>query len=233
MSGGVLTTCTAAGWNKLEIRHSVKYIDVVPLLLATTGGRHIHIGQLTRFAIWRIRRAMRKLGVDPSAFVYIPRVPSVWRALHQYNVDLYISSFPLTGGKTLVEVMGASIPVAVHDHPTSRFLGGIDMAYPEAFSWRKAEELLAICSDLTASQCAQHSLYARRHYLNFHAPQLLHETLVEEKHCAPPPLHDRLHELDQMQFALDVGYQSGLLSSIRKESYRTFRRLRFWWSQWI
>lgn len=226
--GGVLTTCTAAGWNKLEIPHAVKYVNVVPLLLATTGGRHIHIGRLTQWARWRIRQAMRKLGVDPSSFIYISQVPSVWQALHQFGVDLYISSFPLTGGRTMVEVMGAGIPIAVHDHPTSRFLGGIDMAYPEAFSWREPEELLTICSEVTALQLKEHSIIARRHYLRFHSPDLLRGFLLEGRDCAPPPLHVRPYVADAMQFALTVGYHTGLLAISRKALHRMYRRVRSW-----
>ena len=226
---GLLTTCTAAGWNKLGIPHSVRYLDVVPLLLATTGGRHIHIGSLPRLVRWRIRQTMRKLGVDQSSFVYIPRVLSVWQALHQHNVDLYISSFPLTGGRTMVEVMGAGIPIAVHDHPTSRFLGGMDMAYPAAFCWRKAEELLVFARDVTSTQLKEHSVESRRHYMRYHSPALLEAALINEQTCCPPPLHSRSYAIDMLQEALEVGYHSGCVAMLRKQAFRIYRRLRSWW----
>jgi hypothetical protein len=227
---GVLTTCTAAGWNKLELPHSVRYTDVVPALLAATGGRHVHIGKLTPLGLWRIRRGLRRRGVPPSAFAYIPWVPSVWRALHEYGVDLYVSSFPVTGGRTMVEVMGAGIPVAVHDHPTSRFLGGIDMAYKGAYIWREPNDLLAVCAEATHAQLRQHSEKARLHYSRFHAPELLRGALVEGKECPVPPLQAQLHEVDGLQLALEIGRHSTLLAWLLKGLRRGHLRVRAWLS---
>ncbi len=50
---GTLTTCTAARANKIEIPYFVSYLDVVPKLLKATGGRHIHIGWLTPWALFQ------------------------------------------------------------------------------------------------------------------------------------------------------------------------------------
>jgi hypothetical protein len=230
--GGALTTCTAAGWNKLEAPHSIQYVNVVPMMLAMTGGQHIHIGRLTPLARWRIHLGLRKFGIDSSAFVYIPHVASVWGALQQFNVDLYVSSFPVHGARTMVEVMGAGVPIAVHDHPTSRFLGGMDMAYPEAFLWREPEELLAICRNATAEQLRDHSIAARNHYWKYHRPELLREALVDGRECAPPPLRKHVTSEDPMQFALDVARQCDVWATVRKVLRRAYRRARAWWSQY-
>src|SRR5690606_18333789 len=52
--GSDLVTCTAAGFNKVEVPYFIQYVDVIPKLLKETGGTHIHIGRLTFFAIWKI-----------------------------------------------------------------------------------------------------------------------------------------------------------------------------------
>jgi hypothetical protein len=117
MQDGKLVTCTAAGHNKLEVPHFVSYFDLIPELLAETGGKHIHIGKLSWFARRKLQWNLRKAGVDASNFVYVPWVPSVWKALQDYRVDLFVTSFPIVGGKTLVEVMGAGVPIVVHDNP--------------------------------------------------------------------------------------------------------------------
>jgi hypothetical protein len=230
-SGGVLTTCTAAGWNKLEIPHSVRYTEIIPALLAATGGRHVHIGKLTPLGLWRIRRRLNRYGVPLSAFVYIPRVASVWRSLHEYAVDLYVSSFPVTGGRTMVEVMGAGIPIAVHDHPTSRFLGGIDMAYEGAYSWREPDELLALCAEATDIQLKEHSEKARLHYSRFHAPDLLRRALMEGQECAVPPLQGKSHQVDGLNVALEIERQTTLLACLLKRLRRNYLRGRAWLSQ--
>jgi hypothetical protein len=79
--GGVLTTATAARSNKIEIPYFVSYLDLIPRLLKVTGGRHIHIGRLTPWALWRLRRGMRKEGVPADRLVYLAWTPSVWRTL--------------------------------------------------------------------------------------------------------------------------------------------------------
>lgn len=233
MPGNLLTTCTAAGWNKLGVRHSISYLDVVPLLLVSTGGRHIHIGNLPYWVRWRLNRTIRNMGVDSSSFVYIPRVPSVWHSLIEMDVDLYLSSFPVTGGRTMVEVMGAGIPIAIHDHPTSRFLGGVDMAYPEAFSWREIDELIAICREVTPAQLERHGAHARSHYVKYHHPDLFQGALLEARKCEPPPIHHRKYVQDALQVALITGYSTGFIPTIHRTFYRLFKRVRSWSSRWI
>jgi len=141
-----LITCTAAKSNKIEIPYFVSYLDIIPKLLKTTGGKHIHIGRLTPWALFKIRRGLKKYGVQPDKFIYTPWVPSVWKALHEYKVDLYIASFPYGGGLTLIEAMGAGVPVILHRHIFSRVLSSIDLAYSEAFNWRSPDELLNYCA---------------------------------------------------------------------------------------
>ncbi len=164
LNNGVLTTCTAARSNKIEIPYFVSYLDLVPKLLKATRGRHIHIGRLTPWALSQIRQGLKRYGIPQNHFTYTPWVPSVWKALHDYRVDLYIASFPYGGGLTLIETMGAGIPVALHKHIYSRILSCIDLAYPKAFSWRSPEELLEFCQTLTPDFLETQSRAARLQY---------------------------------------------------------------------
>jgi len=77
---GYLTTCTAARSNKIEIPYFISYLDVIPSLLKITGGRHIHIGRLTPWALFKIRRGLKRYGIQSDRFIYTPWVPSVWKA---------------------------------------------------------------------------------------------------------------------------------------------------------
>lgn len=228
MSDGKLTTCTAAGKNKLEVAHSVSYVEVIPQMLAATGGRHVHIGRLSFWAQYKIKRAMRKLGVKPEAFVYIPWVPSVWKALQEMRVDLFIASFPIVGGKTLVEVMGAGIPLIVHDHPTSRFLGGVDMVYPEAFCWRYPLDLLTYCKEITAAELVNQSTLARAHYIRYYHDDLLKKALLGGEVCTPPPLHPLPNSIDVLQEAMNINYHSGYGRITYKRLYRAYKHFRSW-----
>jgi hypothetical protein len=168
-----LVTCTAAGFNKLEVEYFVQYVDVVPEILRITRGRHVHIGRLSPQARWRIRRRLRELGVPSSAFVYIPYVPSVWRSLQEHGVDLYLASFPYGAGRTLVEVMGSGIPAVLHRHCTSRMIGGLDMAYDGAWTWRDPQELYAMLRGADRQTLRQQGRLARAWYEKYHREEIV------------------------------------------------------------
>lgn len=173
LDNGQLTTCTAARSNKIEIPYYVNYLDVVPELLSRTGGRHIHIGRLTPWALYRLRRGLRKYGVDRQQFIYIPWVSSVWQELLEHKVDLYIASFPYGGGLTLIEAMGAGVPVALHRHMYSHILSGLSLGYPGAFSWHRTSELFEYCEALDSHALFVGARQARQHYERFHRSELL------------------------------------------------------------
>jgi hypothetical protein len=168
-----LTTATVARKNKLEVPYHANYLEVIPRMLKATGGRHIHIGKLSKLALWRMRKVMKELGVPSDRLVYIDQSPSVWRSLQEYRVDIYIASFPYGAGLTLVEALGAGIPVVMHQHVYSRILSGLELAYPEAFSWKYPEELIAYLVDLDPSSLKQERQISRRRYDEFHRPQIL------------------------------------------------------------
>lgn len=227
MPDGTLTTCTAARSNKIEISYFVSYLDVVPELLSVTGGRHVHIGRLTPWALFRIRRGLKRLGIPSDRFVYIPWVSSVWKALYEHHVDLYIASFPYGGGLTLIEAMGAGVPVALHHHVFSRVLSSIDLAYPEAFSWRLPAELLNYCANVTPETLQQHGRLARAQYLSFHSQQILTGILATEnsKAISPPDLCDRFHP-QQDEFVAWVENEVSVGHVVRRMLYRCARKLR-------
>lgn len=229
MRGGVLTTCTAARSNKIEIPYFVSYLDMVPALLKATGGKHVHIGRLTPWALFRIRRGLKRFGIPADRFVYIPWVPSVWKALHEHHVDMYIASFPYGGGLTLIEAMGAGVPVVLHQHIFSRVLSSIDIAYPRVYSWREPSELLAIFSNVTAEQLQQHSLLARKQYMQYHRHQILAEvmtaTAASGKGLMSPKLGDSFQPRRD-EFAAWLVNQLSLGNLLRSAVYRFMRRLR-------
>lgn len=173
MQGGNLVTATAAGWNKIEVPYHISYLDIIPRLLKATGGLHVHVGRLTPWALFRIHRQMRKHGIKQDRFLYIKWSPSVWKTLQEYKVDVYLSSFPYGAGLTLIEVMGAGVPVIMHKHMYSRILSGLELAYPDAFRWSNPEELLSHLEALRPEKLKQERCLSRSHYERYHQSKIL------------------------------------------------------------
>ena len=171
--GGGLTTATAARSNKVEIPYFVSYLDLIPQVMKVTGGRHVHIGRLTPWALHRMRSQMRKNGVQEDRLIYIEWAPSVWKSFQEHAVDIYIAPFPYGAGLTLIEAMGAGIPVIMHQHIYSRLLSGLEMAYPGAFSWADPEHLLSHLTTLNPARLDREKQLSRQHYERYHRPQIL------------------------------------------------------------
>lgn len=231
LSGGTLTTCTAARLNKIEAPYFISYLDVVPDLLRTTAGRHIHIGLLTPWALFRIRRRLKRYGIRPDRFIYTPWVPSVWKALHEHRVDLYITSFPYGGALTLIEAMGAGIPVALHRRISSRIHSGIDLAYPGAFSWRWPEQLLDYCASVTPADLEQAGRSGRAYYEKFHSGDKLRGILdtLGRNGLRPNDL-DGTFSIESDEWAVWTERQVSIRNLLIRAAYRAFLRLRArWW----
>lgn len=227
MSGGGLTTATAARSNKVEIPYYVSYLDLVPKLLTVTKGRHIHIGRLTPLALRRIRKQMNDAGLNKDQFVYIEWTQSVWETLVLEGVDVYLASFPYGAGLTLVEVMGAGIPAIMHQHIFSRVLSGLELAYPEAFCWSDPESLLAHLTNLKPEQIKHEKVLARNCYERFHCPEILNNFLnsVEPPKLEIPSLRkDFKPRLDE--WAAWAESQLCFSRLAYRFLYRAFRKIR-------
>jgi len=199
-----LVTCTAASSNKLEVPYFIRYVDVVPQLLQASKGKHIHIGCLSPFALWEIRRGMRRLGLPDSAFEHIPYVPSVWRTLQEKKVDVYLASFPYGGAKTLIEAMGCGVAVVLQMHPFSRLLCTYDMAPAEAFKWRHTSELCTYLKQIGCEELTRQGQLSRRCYQEFYCEDLLRKGLADWGQALPAPALSKGFSADALQEALDI-----------------------------
>lgn len=218
-----LITCTAASRNKIESPYFINYADVVPEMLHASGGKHIHIGPLSPLTLWSIRRAMRKLEVPESCFIYIPYVRSVWQSLHEHRVDLYVTSFPYGGGRTLIEAMGAGIAVAIHLHCRSRLLSSFDMAFEGAMLWRNPQELYNYVQQTDAETLRQQGHAARRKYQEYYREEVLAAALADWEQPLPPPSLLAGYTPDKLQQALDITSQVSCAGALRRLFCRAIR----------
>lgn len=230
---GGLVTCTAGGFNKLEVPYFVRYTDIVPAMLQATGGRHIHLGKLTPLALRRIRRGLGRYGIAQEAFVNVPYVPSVWRALHEFAVDLYVASFPYGGGRTLVEAIGAGVPVVLHSHCANRMLGGIDMAYEGAFIWRDPEELLAYLRTVDRAALEREGQLARRWYEAYHREEIMQRFLDNSQSDLDVPALREDYRPDALMLALQTSREVTMRGVLNRLLWRYYRRLQALLGRWM
>jgi len=223
---GPLVTCTAAGANKIEHAYWPAYADVVAQLLVATGGTHIHIGLLSRIYRWRMQRALARHGVDRTRLHYIPFVPSISGAVRELGVDLYISSFPYAGARTLVEVMSAGIPTATHDHNGARFLSAMDMLPQGSYVWSQPQELLAFVQAVSRSDLQALGRLALAHYERFHTPAAMHAALMGEDQAGELPQSPFVHRPDLLAQALRRARQVSIAGLVGRWVRRWARRVR-------
>lgn len=226
LPGCGLVSCTAASSGKIEADYFIRYADVIPQMLHASGGRHIHIGPLRQLTLLRIRRKLRKLGLPEDCFMHIPYVRSVWQALHEHQVDLYVSSFPYGGGRTLIEAMGAGVAVAIHQHCHSRILSPADMAFGSAMLWRNPQELYSYVNRADPETLRRQGQTARKKYLECYREEVLSSALSNWRQPLPPPPPLGKFTPDELQLALDITNQVSCIGTLKRLLCRLKRRWR-------
>jgi len=211
LGAGALVTATSGGFEKFESPHlrrkipySISYAEAVPRILAATGGRHVHIGQLSSSMSNEIDRRLMDEGIEKSRFSNISYVPSIPEALIKLKIDLYLTSFPLGGGLVAIEVMSAGIPILAHSNYRSSFFSSADLVYPEAVVWRELSELDEVFQKYTSYYLNQQSLKAISFYRANHSPELLKRCVLDviEGNRSPVPVRP-VYFPDQLQSFLD------------------------------
>jgi hypothetical protein len=215
---GSLRTCTSGSSNKFEIPYLFSYADIITPILNTTGGEHVHIGHLSEKYLDGIRRRLAAAAIPQERFIHIPWVPSLWRAMIDQNVDVYLTSWPISGGKGLIEAMGAGIPPVSHVNYISRHHGGFDLAPVEAPTWRTPNELISLLRAVTPESLTFQSLAARAHYEKHHKPDILASLLGGEATADPVPIPLRDYHPDRLQIYLDECTQRD--KHLREETLR-------------
>jgi hypothetical protein len=181
-----LRTAAAGSPHKFLRNYAPNYFDVVAAVLKITQGRHVHIGPLSDDDLKHFRNVLRRHDVDPGGLVHVPHVPSVWRAMTDYDVDFYIGSFPLRGARTSVEVMGSGTPAVWHVTRPASLFHDTHMKYDGAETWQSLEELCDIVRRIDEPWMTLQSRLARLHYERNHHPRLMAACLSGESISSHP-----------------------------------------------
>jgi hypothetical protein len=180
-----LTTASSGAASKFALDYWPNYVEVIAVLLARTGGRHVHIGPLTHKFMQRFQQELEARDVPSDRVIHVPYVPSLWQAMSEYNVDCFVGSFPIQGAKTSVEVMGSGTPMVWHASSEMTAFQATSMKYPEAVVWRHPTELAEVISQIDADWLQSQSKCARRHFERAHHPDLTRACLDHHSVLSP------------------------------------------------
>ena len=213
LGSGRLTTCSVGSPEKFDNSHligaipySVRYPEILPVILENTHGTHLHIGEIPSRLRKEILRNLRKAGISSERFIHYPWVPSISGTLIDENIDIYVGSFPRGGGRTVLEAMSCGMPLLVHSNYRSRFFSDDDDVYPEAMTWRRPDELAEHLRNATRESLEAHSKKSREFYLMHHRPDLLRHAIdrtLSGGECKLPAR--RVYRPNELQEFLDEG----------------------------
>ncbi len=212
MTSGKIVTATSGGLPKFDtsylmeqVPYRYNYVSLLPLIMKASGGDHHHIGPLPDYVLAAIQEQLKSNGIGVERFIHTPWVENVASELIRRNVDLYVGSFPLGGGRAAVEIMGAGIPLLIHENYASAFFTDVAEVYPQVLKWRTPEELESVISGITPDLLADHSLNARAFYEKQHQPIHLRKAIRETLNGSPPlPPPAPNHHSNALQRYLDL-----------------------------
>ncbi|MEQ9692885.1 glycosyltransferase 61 family protein [Shimia sp. SDUM112013] len=147
---GSLITATCGGYHKFLEKGELGLPKMIARILNVTHGRHLHIGPLTDSLRKNILAELKEEGISSERLWLVNEVRSVAETLLAYKVGLFVTSFPIGGGLTIVEAAYAGIPIAVYgggEDEASRYTSGLTHAPNDVLVWEDPDQF----SDLLAS----------------------------------------------------------------------------------
>lgn len=127
-------------------------------VLQATHGSFFHIGPLD--PAWRgdIHAHLQQVGIDPSRFVALGPVPSLWQALAQLDAHVYLGSAPVGGGRAAVEAQGCGYPLLYYRATDRSALMAVDSVYADlSLGWSTLPEL----ADLLRTIAPRHATLSK------------------------------------------------------------------------
>ncbi|MHB9839848.1 glycosyltransferase family 4 protein [Paraburkholderia terrae] len=221
---GALTTCSCGRASKFESgSYAMSYERGVASILKASRGYHVHIGDLSEAFLQRIFAELDAAGVSRDRFIHIEWVPSLAKALIEHSVDVYVGSFPLGGGKALIEAMSVGVPVVTHESYRSRYHGGGELTYPESYTWSRYDELVHIFEQWNEPLLKQQGESALRHFERYYSKEAFLTAFASRPNDTPevPPL--RTYHGNPLRNYLDIRRQrERVITQIELEKNRIF-----------
>lgn len=219
---GALTTASCGRMSKFEAgTYAYRYERAVALILKATRGYHVHIGELTAEFMRKIHTEFDAENVSHNRFIHVEWVPSLCQALIEHRVDVYVASFPIGGGKAVIEALSIGLPVVTHESYRSRYHSSCDLTYPESYVWSGYKDLLEIFGRWNESLVKEQAILALRYFERYYSKEAFLKAFADDRNAdgAVPPLH--LYRGNRLESYLDMRRARQLMwSSIESENRR-------------
>jgi len=182
-----LVTCSHGSPIKFLSLGRYGYFEVMQRRLADVPGRHRHVGGLPDSSVSAFRLSLERADIDPARFEHVQPVPSLWTWLRDSDVDVVITSFPVQGGRGLVETLGAGLPILSYLGALTKLHASLDGLHADVLRWTTPDEMMAVLKGLTIDQLRHQALASRAHYENWHHPRELAYAVNNPRLTAPVP----------------------------------------------
>ena len=167
-------TVTSGSSHKFDLNGALSYLDILKERFAAREGAHVHIGSLSGEQKLRIEQHLDKL-ICRERFVYREHVPHLAPALCELAPSVYIDSYPIGGGRALVEAMAAGLPICASSHDPN--LDGSSFCYPEHLSWTDPAQVGTILAGLDRATLERHAALSRTYFERNHSPRIFKQRL--------------------------------------------------------
>lgn len=117
---GPLRIATCGHVDKYIGSMTYNWLDFVVAALRRPGGAEfVHFGSVEDAFRAAVQRGLAAAGLDPAAYVFAGETPDLSADLRARDIDVYLMSYPLGGGKAGVEAMAVGLPPIVPTDPAS------------------------------------------------------------------------------------------------------------------
>jgi len=177
LTSGKLVTASCGSDMKFDQPYLYSLAEVIPRLIQSTHGKHIHIGELSPHYLERIKKNLLAEKIGSQHFLHLPQCEKLSIALNKHQVDIFIDSFPLGSCLALIEAMSIGMPIVTHHNYQSRLYSNIDLMYEGAPIWSEPADLYHLLSNLTGDKLEQLGRDSLRHYESNCTNQVLKDAL--------------------------------------------------------
>jgi hypothetical protein len=165
---------TSGSLVKFDLSGEFSYLDVLAERFAAREGGHVHIGSLSSEQMLRIGQHLDKLSCR-RRFVYIEHVAHLATALSELAPSVYIDSYPIGGGRAIVEAMAAGLPICAARHDPK--LDSSSFCYPECFGWTHPAQVGTILAGLDPAKLERHAALSRTYFERNHSQRAFKQRL--------------------------------------------------------